>query len=539
MNMLRYKIELMVNDAVAAAGRFSSALRGGMASATSRVGGLLGGIGSRIKEAFGGAAGLIGGAVGVTFSLAGAIGLLGQSLRKSFELERYKTQFAVLLGSVDAAKQRMADLVKFAASTPFELPEIAKASKTLEVMTRGVLSGAEGLRLVGDAAAVTGQPFSEVAMWVGRAYDAIKSGRPFGEAAMRLQEMGILSGTARGKIEELQASGASAADVWAVLRGEMEKSSGGMQQLSQTGEGLMSTLNDTISGALASLGDKFQDLAKDKIKTLIDWIAYLQETKFDAWAQGALDAFSKIGKGLGWVAEKFMQAQDFFKGAGGAVGTLIGGGSLDDAVKAYEEDSSARKRKDAEDRKRYDERKQRQAQEQSPASTDAADAQKEKERKDLDGAPVATGEDEKVVAARERNEKRVSDRAYEKMSDSEKAGWLAKEMAAAKKALASEKDPLKREEIKSRMLDLAERGDQVAKSQQDKRVSLADQAAQAKEGLAKMGLASTVQGDMGISQRFDWKSAVGQGRSPDEQIAANTEEMKKYLQAIAEAEGVK
>ena len=141
-------------------------------------------------------------------------------------------------------------------------------------------------------------------------------------------------------------------------------------------------------------------------------------------------------------------------------------------------------------------------------------------------------------AAREKNEGRVFDRKWDKATDEQKAGWLAEEMTAAKKALATETDPLKREEIKGRMLDLAERGDAVAKSQQGRRESLADQAAQAKDGLGKMGLAATAQADAGISQRFDWMAAVGQGRSPDEQIAANTEAMKNYLKAIAEAEGV-
>lgn len=545
--MLRYKIELLVNDAVAAAGRFSAALRGGMASATSRVGGLLGGLGSRFTQAFGGAAGMIGGAIGVTFSLAGAIGLLGQALRKSFELERYKTQFAVLLGSVDAAKQRMADLVKFAAETPFELPELANASKTLEVLTGGALGSAESLRVIGDAAAVAGQPISEVSMWVGRAYDAIKSGRPFGEAAMRLQEMGILSGVARGKIEELQAAGASAGDVWAVLRGEMEKSSGGMQQLSQTGEGLMSTLNDTIGGALASLGDKFQDLAKDKVASLIEWIGYLQETKLDDWAQGALDAISAVGDGISWVVDKFLKVQDFFKGVGGAVGTLIGGGSMEDAKRAFEEDSSARERKNAADRSRYEESKrEEQSQRKTPdAQATAAEQQKAKEQQDLANAPPSKVNDERVAAAREKNEKRVFERQWDKATDEQKAGWLAKEMAKAKQELAGEKDPLKREEIKGRMLDLAERGDAVAKSMQAKkddeatrRASLADQAASARNQLQSMGMAKST-GDVGISERFDWKFAVANGQSPDEQVAQNTQRMKELLEQIAQAEGVK
>ena len=158
----------------------------------------------------------------------GAHALWG-ALEKSFQFERYAVQFEVLLGSVDKAKAHIADLAKFAAATPFEMPEIADASRQLMVLTGGVMGGAASLRLVGDAASVAGVSISEVAMWVGRAYDAIKAGKPFGHAAMRLQEMGILTAEARNKMEDLQAAGASAADTYAVLQDALGRYAGGME----------------------------------------------------------------------------------------------------------------------------------------------------------------------------------------------------------------------------------------------------------------------------------------------------------------------
>jgi hypothetical protein len=67
-------------------------------------------------------------------------------------METLETAFIPLLGSADAAQKRIADLSKFAAETPFELPEVAKASRTLETLTQGALATSEGLRLVGDVA---------------------------------------------------------------------------------------------------------------------------------------------------------------------------------------------------------------------------------------------------------------------------------------------------------------------------------------------------------------------------------------------------
>ena len=100
-------------------------------------------------------------------------------------------------------------LYKFGATTPFEFPEVEKAARIMQTFGLDVTTTGKNLELVGNIAAGVGQPFDEVATWVSRMYDAIQSGRPFGEASARLQEMGALSGTARNRIEEMGRSRAS------------------------------------------------------------------------------------------------------------------------------------------------------------------------------------------------------------------------------------------------------------------------------------------------------------------------------------------
>ncbi len=68
--------------------------------------------------------------------------------------------------------------------------------------------------------------------------------------------------------------------------------------------------------------------------------------------------------------------------------------------------------------------------------------------------------------------------------------------------------------------------------------SITDAAAEYRKKLAAMDT-ERIRADVGVLDRFDWKSDVAAGRSPDEQIAANTERMKELLEKIAEAEGVK
>jgi hypothetical protein len=160
-------------------------------------------------------------------------------------LERMTLQFRPLLGSLASAKERVRELSKFAIATPFELPEIVEANKMLEVLTQGALATEKGMTLVGDAAAVAGTAFSDTARMVGRLYDGLMSGRPVGEAAMRLQEMGIISGTVRNQLESMQAAGASGTEIWKVMERQLERNKGAMAEQSRSLEGLQSTWADT------------------------------------------------------------------------------------------------------------------------------------------------------------------------------------------------------------------------------------------------------------------------------------------------------
>jgi len=133
--------------------------------------------------------------------------LASGAVKANSEFEVFTTQFETLLGSASAARQRLEELAKFGVETPFELNEIVEASRILQVFGGDILATGDNLTMIGDIAAGVNQPFRDVATWVGRMYDAMQSGRPFGEAAARLQEMGALSGKARAELDKMQKSG--------------------------------------------------------------------------------------------------------------------------------------------------------------------------------------------------------------------------------------------------------------------------------------------------------------------------------------------
>jgi hypothetical protein len=191
----------------------------------------------------------------VALSLAGVttalLGGLTAGVAYNATLEQQTVAFRTLLGSADAAQRRMRELADFAATTPFELPELVNASRILQSLAGDELGAGDGLRLIGDAAAATGRNFDELAMWAGRLYAGLKSGTPVGEATMRLIEMGAISGETARKLNALAESGGAVNRPFQVLRETFGRFDGAMALQGETFKGLASTLKDTVMGDLA------------------------------------------------------------------------------------------------------------------------------------------------------------------------------------------------------------------------------------------------------------------------------------------------
>lgn len=162
----------------------------------------------------------------------GAYGGVMIPLKMVADRQDVTTQFEVMLGSAEAASKRVEELTTFAGSTPFLRDDIFEASRVLETFTGNALSTGDGLELIGDVAAGTKRPINEVAMWFGRMYDGLKSGRPVGDATMALQEMGAMSGETRNMIEELAESGGNIADIWPTVTAEFGQYNGMMEKMS-------------------------------------------------------------------------------------------------------------------------------------------------------------------------------------------------------------------------------------------------------------------------------------------------------------------
>jgi len=253
---------------------------------------------------------------------ASVIAFTVASSQAASSVESLTTQFTTLLGSADKAGKRMEEIVKFAASTPYEIQELAETSKMLQTMGGNLLATGDGLRMVGDAAAMSGRPISEVGLAIGRVFNAITSGTSAGEMVNRLQELGLITGTNKRRFEELaaaqkkgQAQILSSSQALRLLKTVMSQTEGGMEALSATTEGKMSNMKESFVQLQVAFGTGMNKGLKVAIDAVTDFLPKLEAK------------FAQLGVILGDTIAESVQG-DFtrLQKIGELAGVAIGGG---------------------------------------------------------------------------------------------------------------------------------------------------------------------------------------------------------------------
>lgn len=231
----------------------------------------------------------------------------GGMISGNAEFERYQTQFGVLLKSAPAAKERLDELAKFGATTPFDLPQLVRADKVLtafgldseDTAKRFGVSGAQIRTTIGDVSAGTGADFEELSVTFGK----FASGAT-GEAIARFQELGIATKEEMAKWGlEFSKSGqllTPTAKAFTILEAHVRDKFGGMMDAqSKTFEGMMSNLQDWIGGTLRKLGQPIFEVLKDKLGVVLEWLGSPE-------VQAGLDQFATfladgVGQAVDWL----------------------------------------------------------------------------------------------------------------------------------------------------------------------------------------------------------------------------------------------
>lgn len=202
----------------------------------------------------------------------------GLALRQSAKLETMRISLESMTGSAEKGAAIMQKLVRFTATTPFQLEGVGKAAKTLLAFKVTQEEMIPTLRMLGDIAAGTEAPLSDIAQIFGKAK---AKGKLMTEELLQLAERGIPIidvlakgfGKTKAQIFEMASKSQISFDI---MRKALIKvtSKGGVffkqtEKQSKTLAGVYSTLKDNASLAFAEIGNQMVKTLKLREKIVV------------------------------------------------------------------------------------------------------------------------------------------------------------------------------------------------------------------------------------------------------------------------------
>lgn len=211
------------------------------------------GVASNASSAFGSIAATIRNTAGLVTGFG--LGLSTVFIKSAADLQKTSKSFEVLTGNADVARKLFVDIKKFADTTPFEFPELAKGAQTILGFGRNAKQTFDDIKVLGDIAAATGADFQSLAVVFGQVN---ATGKLMGQDALQLINNNIPITTLLAKdlgisVQEVKArmeDGAIGADVFNKALKNATSDGGfafkGLEVLSTTLNGRLSTLKDTV-----------------------------------------------------------------------------------------------------------------------------------------------------------------------------------------------------------------------------------------------------------------------------------------------------
>ncbi len=180
-------------------------------------------------------------------------GTLEAAWRRMSQIKLYQGQFEALLKSASAARTRLGELAQFSNKRLVSLDESARASRGLEILTRGAKSGADTLNLVADAARASNESLEDAGNAIGGFYRALQDGKPVEAAAGALEGMGLLTRQNVDALSNLQKTGASLPSQFAAF----EQALAGNSKQSEKFEDSLAGLQEKATTVREKLSERF------------------------------------------------------------------------------------------------------------------------------------------------------------------------------------------------------------------------------------------------------------------------------------------
>ena len=217
--------------------------------------------------------------LGMAFSMKGIVSEVA-NVRGQFQ--QLEVAFNTMLGSADKADALMAQLVRTAAITPFDLEGVAQGAKQLLAYGMEAENVNETLIRLGDIAAGLSMPLNDLVYLYGT---TMAQGRLYtqdlnqftGRGIPMIQELAKVFGVAESKVKDLVEAGRvgfpEVQKVIENLTGEGCKFGGLMEEQSKTVTGQISNIEDAIASMFNDMGKQSEGV----INTALSGVTYMVE----------------------------------------------------------------------------------------------------------------------------------------------------------------------------------------------------------------------------------------------------------------------
>lgn len=217
--------------------------------------------------------------LGMAFSMKGIVSEVA-NVRGQFQ--KLEVAFNTMLGSADKADALMAQLVRTAAITPFDLEGVAQGAKQLLAYGMEAEKVNETLIRLGDIAAGLSMPLNDLVYLYGT---TMAQGRLYtqdlnqftGRGIPMIQELAKVFGVAESKVKDLVEAGRvgfpEVQKVIENLTGEGSKFGGLMEEQSKTITGQISNIKDAIASMFNDMGKQSEGV----INTTLSGVTYIVE----------------------------------------------------------------------------------------------------------------------------------------------------------------------------------------------------------------------------------------------------------------------
>lgn len=235
-----------------------------------------------------------------------ALGKIG--LDYNSQMETYTTNFEVMLGSTEAAAQKVEELKTMAAKTPFEMGDLAQATQTLLAFNVANEDTTGILTMLGDISLGNSQKLDSLTRAYGKMNAAQKVSLEdinmmidagFNPLLLVAEKTGESMADLYDRVSDGEVAVSEITDAMKQATSEGGQFYKGMEKASQTMQGLISTLADN---AKALAGKIFEPISKSLTSTLlpaaIESVEELTTAFEEDGVEGLINAASKMVIGM-------------------------------------------------------------------------------------------------------------------------------------------------------------------------------------------------------------------------------------------------